>query len=1071
MGVTCPNCQAENPSDAKFCQECATALRPPPPSPGASTKTIEAPREELTAGTLFASRYQIVEELGGGGMGRVYRAIDTKVGEEIAVKLIRPEIAADKATIERFKNELKIARKIVHKSVGRVYDLNEERGAFYITMEYVRGQDLKAFIRSSGQMAVGTSLRVARRIAEGLAEAHELGIFHRDLKPSNIMIDLRGNARIMDFGIARLAGAKGMTGGNAMIGTPEYMSPEQVEGQEVGPASDLYSLGIVLFEMLPGRLPFEGETALSVAVKQKSEMPPDPRTLNPQIPENLSRIILKCLEKSREKRYQTAAEFLTDLAGVERALPATPQLPPIRKPLTSKEITVRLPSKKVWIPAAAVLLAALAFAVWQFIPEKEAARHTIAVIGFRNRSGDAELDYLREAIPHLLITSLGESKRLRITSWERMKDLLRNAGRDAAAIFDEEAGFEVCRREGVEAVVLGSFVKAGEIYATDVQVLDARTKSILKSASAKGNGVESILKSQIDEISRTIRRGIALPPLKIEMAGRKIVDLTTSSMEAYTHYLKAKEADDKLFYAEARAYAEKAVALDPTFATAYSLLSREAGRLADYPARDDALEKAKTYSSRATEKERLFIEADFAAIIERDRDKQLRILKELVDRYPDDKTARYERGLLLARIGRRPEAIAEYEKAAAIDPGFGSAFNQLGYEHAREGDFTEAVRCFERYAELNPGLPNPIDSIAEMNMFMGNLDEAANKYRAVLALKPDFFFSCRGLVYVYALKEDYPESGRWLDELIRRAPTPQTKAEGLYMKNFYDYFLGRWDRSLAGFRSLLAQGEEFRFDYGIASVDWIMAYLCADMGEPDEARRAFERWMDYSEAADPASRTAYAAARAVYLGRAELKEGRFEAAKAHLAEAEKLLPGVNPSDREEIALGTGLLAAEAALAGNSAEQAVGIGEKLPFGFPKSVNSIQMARYNLPFLKDVLARAYWKKGDLDKAAAEYKRLTTIDPKNRLRMLIPPLYHYRFGRVLEEKGEKGRARLEYEKFLEVWADADPTHPELADARTRLAGLIPRSPYFTMTFRNVLPETASSSFIPLRIVRASH
>src|SRR5512138_1438182 len=309
MGVTCPRCRVENPSDSKFCKECATPLTRPGPDPGSPTKTNEIPREELTTGTVFAGRYQIVEELGGGGMGKVYRALDTKVGEEIAVKLIKPEIAADKTAIERFKNELKIARKIVHKNVGRVYDLNEEKGSYYFTMEYVRGEDLKAFIQSSGQMAIGTSLRIARQVADGLAEAHELGIVHRDLKPSNIMIDRHGNARIMDFGIARLTGAKGITGASVMIGTPEYMSPEQVEGKEAGFTSDLYSLGIVLFEMLTGRVPFEGETALSVAVKQKSEAPPDPRSLNPQIPEGLDRLILKCLEKQKEKRYQTAAEF------------------------------------------------------------------------------------------------------------------------------------------------------------------------------------------------------------------------------------------------------------------------------------------------------------------------------------------------------------------------------------------------------------------------------------------------------------------------------------------------------------------------------------------------------------------------------------------------------------------------------------------------------------------------------------------------------------------------------------------------------------------------------------------
>jgi serine/threonine protein kinase/tetratricopeptide (TPR) repeat protein len=1039
MGIKCPHCHAENPSDSKYCKECATALPHPPGIPSPPTRTIETPREELTTGTLFASRYQIVEELGGGGMGKVYRALDTKVGEEIAVKVIKPEIAADKATVERFKNELKIARKIVHKSVGRVYDLNEDRGTFYITMEYVRGEDLKAFIRSSGQMAVGTSLRVARQVAEGLDEAHGLGVVHRDLKPSNIMIDRDGHARIMDFGIARLVGARGITGGSMMVGTPEYMSPEQVEGKEAGPASDLYSLGIVLFEMLTGRLPFEGDTPLSVAVKQKSEAPPDPRKLNPQVPEDLNRIILKCLEKSREKRYRSATEFLADLAGIEKSLPTTPHPLPARKPMTSKEITVRLPSKKIWIPAAAVLVALAAFLVWQFIPEREAAKRSIAVIGFKNQSGDPGLDYLREAIPHLLITSLGESKRLRVTTWERMKDLLRNSGRDAAAIFDEEAGFEACRKEGIEALVLGSFVKAGETFATDVQVLDASTKHLLKSASAKGNGVESILKSQIDEISRTIRRGIALPPLKIEAPGRRIIDLTTSSMEAYNYYLKSKEADDNFFFAEGKELAEKAVAIDPEFAIAYSLLSLEAGQLLDYPTRNDALEKAKAFSAKATERERLFIEARYASIIERDSTKRLRILRELVDKYPDDKQAHYELGqYYYYSSGRIPEAVAEYEKSVAIDQKYGPSLNMLGYSNAGLGDFVKAVQYFERYAELLPGLPNPVDSIAEMNLFMGNLDAAAAKYREALALKSDFYGSCAGLAYVYALKEDYPESGRWLEEFLKRAPTPQARTEGLYLKNFYDYFLGRLDQSLAGFLSLRAQAEKFKFDYGVASVDWITGYFYADRGETDKAEKAFRGWMDYNKTDNPASRSSIAALRGLYFGWAELKAGRVEAAQAHLAEAENLLPGVDPADRQNITFRALLLGAEAALTRNSPDEAVGLGEKMKFEPLTSVNAPNMVRYNVPFLKDVLARAYWKKGELDKAVSEYERLMTIDPKNRLRFLIPPLYHYRLGRVLEEKGEKDRARLEYEKFLKYWADADPRFVELKDARARLAAL---------------------------------
>ena len=1037
MGIKCPRCQAENPSDSKYCKECATALPRPAETSGFPTQTIEAQRKDLTTGTLFAFRYQIVEELGGGGMGKVYRALDTKVGEEIAIKLIKSEVAADKATIERFKNELKIARKIVHKSVGRVYDLNEERGTFYFTMEYVRGEDLKAFIRSSGQMAVGTSLRVVRQIAEGLAEAHELGIVHRDLKPSNIMIDRRGNARIMDFGIARLAGARGITGGNVMIGTPEYMSPEQVEGKEAGPASDIYSLGIVLFEMLTGRLPFEGDTPLSVAVKQKSEAPPDPRTLNPEIPEGLNRVIRKCLEKSKEKRYRTAAEFLTDLAGLEKSLPTTPHPLPVRKPPASREITVRLPSKKVWIPLAAVLVALLALAVWQFIPEREGAGRTVAVIGFKNQTGEADLDYLREAIPHLLITSLGESKRLRVTSWERMKDLLRNSGRDAAAIFDEEAGFEACRKEGIEALVLGSFVKAGQTFATDVQVLDASSKHILKSASAKGDGVDSILKSQIDEISRTIRRGIALPPLKIEAPIRKIIDLTTSSMEAYNYYLKAREASENFFHADARKFAEKAVAVDPTFALAYHVLSMATSNLLDFPARDEALEKAKTYSAKATERERLFIEAGYADTIERDTDKRFRLLKELVTKYPDDRDSHSELGLFFSSKGRYPEAILELEKAIAIDPRYGFAINQVGYAYARTGDFAKAARSFERYAELNPGLPNPVDSIAEMNLFMGNLDAAVAKYREALVIKPDFYSSCAGLAYVYALKEDYREAGRWLEEFVRRAPTPQAKMEGLWLKNFYDYLLGRLDRPLTAFLSLRSQAETFKFDLGVWVTDWITGFLYADRGEFDKSRAAFQSWDDY-EKGNPSLPVFNAADHSFSRGWTELKQGRLEAVRGPLTEIENLLSGLNTADREEMTFRRLLLGAEAALAGNSVEQAVSLGEKIVFGILPNVNLGIMAKYNLPFLKDVLARAYWKKGDLDKAVAEYERLTTIDPKNRLRMLIPPLYHYRLGRVLEEKGEKDKARLQYEKFLKYWVDADLGLPEVEDAKARLAGL---------------------------------
>jgi len=224
MAKKCPKCSAENPDNKQFCGDCGTQL---PSIKGIEvTETIEAPKEELTRGTTFASRYEIIEELGKGGMGRVYRVEDARLKQEVALKLIKPEIAKDKKTIERFRNELKTARMISHKNVCRMFDIGEKKGAYFITMEYVPGEDLKSFIRRAGPLGSGKAIFIAKQICEGLTEAHRMGAVHRDLKPQNVMIDTHRNARIMDFGIARSLEAKGITGAGVMTGTPEYMSPE-----------------------------------------------------------------------------------------------------------------------------------------------------------------------------------------------------------------------------------------------------------------------------------------------------------------------------------------------------------------------------------------------------------------------------------------------------------------------------------------------------------------------------------------------------------------------------------------------------------------------------------------------------------------------------------------------------------------------------------------------------------------------------------------------------------------------------------------------------------------------------
>jgi hypothetical protein len=368
--MQCPRCSYDNPTDTNYCGRCGQSLsvNDQQATFAYDKDTLQYIMEGIHRGSVIAERYEVIEELGGGGMGTVYKVFDKKINEKVALKLIRPEIAFDTNTVERFSNELRLARKVTHRNICRLYDLGDHGKFHFITMEYVSGQDLKRMIRMTRELSMGTAVAIAHQICEGLAESHRLGVVHRDLKPQNIMIDSDGNVKIMDFGIARSLYSRGVTMTGVLVGTPEYMAPEQAEASDVDHRADIYALGIILYEMVTGSAPFKGETPLSIAIKHREEIPQDPSELNTQVSDDLCGVILKCLEKDKDRRYQSAEALLKDLSRIEQGIPTIERVIPISEKKADtgeKELTVTFRPRRLFVAGVfVVVLAAAVGVIW-----------------------------------------------------------------------------------------------------------------------------------------------------------------------------------------------------------------------------------------------------------------------------------------------------------------------------------------------------------------------------------------------------------------------------------------------------------------------------------------------------------------------------------------------------------------------------------------------------------------------------------------------------------------------------------------------------------------------------------
>jgi len=980
--------------------------------------------------------YEIVEKLGHGGMGEVFRAQDTKLKREVALKILPSDLAEDSERLARFQREAESIAALNHPNIVTIFSVEEDEGTHFLTMELVDGKSLDQLIPQEG-MALDRIFEIAIPFADALSSAHEKGIIHRDLKPANVMFSDEGRVKVLDFGLAKLAGeaadelsddqkTEALTREGRVMGTMPYMSPEQVQGKTLDARSDIFSMGVILYELATGKRPFGGATSADLISSILRDNPDSATDVKLELPHHLGRVIRHCMEKNPKRRYQSALDVRNELEDLRKEIESGVVHS------ESAAIPVTQPSgRPKWALPAAIGVGALLLAVvgYQMLaPGEESepavqpapsataigepAQPSVAVLYFDNLSNDSDLDWLRSGLTDMLVTDLSQSPDLRVLSTDRLYQIVSDLGKLNERSTSFETVSAVAEQANADTVILGSFAKLGDTIRVGYKIQEAASGEILKADSVDAK-VQEELFARVDELSRDIRQSLELSEQPTLLADRDLKDVSTSSVEAYRSFVEAEELHFQFKEEEALALYTKAAEIDPTFAMALAKIATTSGNLGRLPESLEYAERAMEHLDRLTEPERAYVEGRYYSDKLETYDKAIKTYAEALGKYPHLTSLSNNLGILYNELGLLDEAIATQEQGIQYGDTFPGTISDLADAYVRKGDSESAYQVLDDYLQRFPEAFSILTTRAAFLTDEGRLDEAAATVAEIEALRPSYFPLLFSQFSLAVLRQDWEA----IEEVAQRAgqiPAPFAKSFELALRMQGQLWQGRLGDMPAVADEAIASYPAPGPARAAAYKNWAFPLLAS--GHPQKAaefaRAARQEAPGYDDDYEAHGIEAMAQ-------QALGQERRADLVIEELSERVEQIPGpywkgLAHEVRGRVALergGTATAVAEL----EKAEQAVP---------EQSGNQVRVWFF--------LGRAYLEAGRPADAQDRFERVVTshgdhvFQPMNFVRSL------YYLAQIHEQQGDSDKARDSYQRFLDYWGEGNLDPDRIAAAR---------------------------------------